>query len=262
MANYDFRGIAKATSTESQTVLPSEALIFKDTNKAIEELVDGYQTLTVTGRGPLGFTINNQPVDGADGARFIDANLPVRQLDIEYLLMAPDSKAMISRQIQLNQLLYQSEFTFSFNDDPDWFYTGTVSDGSDPEKGMLNAIGSFSITCSDPFAYSDTITSSDNKFDKVLNSAFLPDEIDYTPSGSADDIKITNENGQVMSLAAGLSAGSTLQIFPQKQKILLNGTEHSEYWTYDADVENFLLYGQVSVTPGGTLVIKYRRRRT
>ena len=242
--------------------IPSEALMIN--GRTIEEQISGYQTLTVTGRGPLPKKITAETPDGRDGQRFIEAYYTTRSIVVAYQIIADTAEDLIAKYSQLAAILGDNEFTFNFKDDPDWYYTGTVSATSDLPVGVLAGNGSFTITCSDPHSYSNTkiatITNSGMVRDDCANAKLI--EIDYTPNETASTITITNDGFKMSFSGATVNAGDTLAIDPINQNVELNGVDKTAWLDFDSDFENFPALGHVSVSPNGTLVISYKKERT
>lgn len=239
--------------------IPSEALMIN--GKTIEEQISGYQTLTVTGRGPLPKKITAETPDGRDGQRFVEAYYTTRTIVVTYQVIADNAQDLIDKYSKLAIILENNEFEFNFKDDPDWYYTGTVSAASDLPVGVLAGNGSFTITCSDPHKYAQVKTVD------ITNSGSISEntdakliEIDYTPSETATTIVITNGNYRMSFSGATVNAGDTLNIDPINQFVMLNGTNQTSWLDFDSDFENFPALGNVSVTPNGKLTISYRKK--
>lgn len=241
--------------------IPSEALMIN--GKTIEEQISGYQTLTVTGRGPLPKKITAETPDGRDGQRFIEAYYTTRSIVVAYQIIADTAEDLIAKYSQLAAILGNNEFTFNFKDDPDWYYTGTVSATSDLPVGVLAGNGSFTITCSDPHAYSTersaVITNNGKVRDDCANAKLI--ELDYTPSETASTITITNGGYKMSFSGATVNAGDTLAIDPIAQNVELNGVDKTAWLDFDSDFENFPALGNFSVSPNGTLAITYKKER-
>lgn len=242
--------------------IPSEALMIN--GRTIEEQISGYQTLTVTGRGPLPKKITAETPDGRDGQRFIEAYYTTRSIVVAYQIIADTAEDLIAKYSQLAAILGDNEFTFNFKDDPDWYYTGTVSATSDLPVGVLAGNGSFTITCSDPHSYSNTkiatITNSGTVRDYCANAKLI--EIDYTPSETASTITITNNDFKMSFSGATVNAGDTLSIDPIAQNVELNGVDKTAWLDFDSDFENFPALGSFAVSPDGILTITYKKERT
>lgn len=242
--------------------IPSEALMINGIT--IEEQISGYQTLTVTGRGPLPKKITAETPDGRDGQRFIEAYYTTRSIVVAYQIIADTAEDLIAKYSQLATILGNNEFTFNFKDDPDWYYTGTVSATSDLPVGVLAGNGSFTITCSDPHSYSTEktvkITNSGTVRDDCANAKLI--ELDYTPNETASTITITNNGFKMSFSGATVNAGDTLAIDPIAQNVELNGVDKTAWLDFDSDFENFPALGDFAVSPDGTLAITYKKERT
>lgn len=242
--------------------IPSEALMIN--GRTIEEQISGYQTLTVTGRGPLPKKITAETPDGRDGQRFIEAYYTTRAIVVAYQIIADTAEDLITKYSQLATILGNNEFEFNFKDDPDWYYTGTVSATSDLPVGVLAGNGSFTITCSDPHSYSTeksaVITNNGTVRDDCANAKLI--ELDYTPNETASTITITNNGFKMSFSGATVNAGDTLAIDPIAQNVELNGVDKTAWLDFDSDFENFPALGDFAVSPDGTLAITYKKERT
>lgn len=257
---YDFRDLGPATSsTEKALFIPSEALLID--GKTIEEQIDGYRTLTVTGRGPLAYAINSENVDGSDGKHYIDAYLADRPLGVTYLLSADTAAEMIEKQDQLTAILAGKQVDCSFHDQPDWHFTVTLSGTTDPEEGKLDAKGSFVLTASDPHKYSTSQSLSGASIDFGSKTGQLI-SIEYTPTATATDITITSSKGYAIKLVNGtVNAGDTIVLKPQDQTVTLSGVNKAAWLTYDTDFENVPATGKLTVSPAGTLKATFKEVR-
>ena len=238
--------------------IPSEALMIN--GKIIEEQISGYQTLTVTGRGPLPKKITAETPDGRDGQRFVEAYYTTRTIVVTYQLIADTASNLMVKYNKLAAILSDNEFEFNFKDEPEWYFTGTVSAVSDLPVGVLAGNGSFTITCSDPHKYTQIKTANITNSGSISeNTSAKLIEIDYTPSETATTITITNGGYKMSFSGATVNSGDTLIIDPTNQKVTLNGTDHTAWLDFDSDFENFPALGNVSVSPNGNLKIKYRK---
>lgn len=255
---YKFKDSVPDTSIDSD--ISSEALLIGQ--NPIENTISGYRTLTVTGRGALGYKLTAQSLDGMDGERYVDSNLPIRPIVVTYQLTTSNAAEMIEMQDKLAAILAAKEFEFSFNDQQDWYYIGTVTATSDIPAGKLSGTGSFTITASDPKKYSTekTITSSDGSF-SFPSGNYLITELAFTPSASTSSFKITNNSGQRLSVLGTVNASDTIHILPRTQSITLNGVSKLSWLAFDSDFENFKATGSGSTVPTGKLTIKYKEMR-
>lgn len=255
---YKFHDLGP-TNESPEPFISSEALLIG--NKTIEEQVEGYQTQSVTGRGPLGYLLNAQAVDGSDGKHLIDASLPDRQITIAYRLQAKDAADMIEKQDRLAAILAVKQADCSFKDQPDWHFTATLSGADDPEAGRLDAKGSFTFTASDPHKYGATQTLSGAGIDFGGKSGQLV-SIEYTPTATATTITIKSSEGYAITLSgATVNAGETIILNPLEQTVTLNGVSKAQWLTYDSDFENVPAAGKLTADPAGTMKVTWKEVR-
>lgn len=256
---YDFHDLGPVTTGDETLFIPSEALMIS--GKTIEEQIDGYQTLSVTGRGPLAYAINSEDVDGSDGKHYIDAYLADRPLGITYRLVAGTAADMMNKLDKLSTILSNKQADCSFKDQPDWHFTVTLSGTTDPEEGKLDAKGSFVLTASDPHKYSATQSLSGTSIDFGSKDGQLI-SIEYTPTATATNITIISSEGYAIKLVGGtVAAGDTIKLNPQEQTVTLNGVNKAAWLTYDTDFENVPAGGKLTVSPAGTLKATFKEVR-
>lgn len=133
-------------------ILPSEAL--KINGDYIENLIDGYRTLAVSGREALTPELSTYSVGVRDGSIVKNKRYPERTLTIKYQLIAKSPEAFRAAFNQLASILNVEDAELIFDDEPDKFFIGTPCEIGSVEPGRLSVIGEFYILCSDPFKYS------------------------------------------------------------------------------------------------------------
>ncbi len=170
-----------------------------------------YQTLQITGRELVPYSLSTTHVDGLDGDLLKTADRKSRQIKITYMIQAPDSLSYRADFNKLNEILNNKQFEFYFMDDISYVYTGTISAISDPTVGSNTGVGSFTITCPDPYKYakrpatvtftkSTKIADDDNPFFPVV-----PDEIDIT-ARNCSHLELSNSHNQTIKLCGSLSS--------------------------------------------------------
>ena len=132
--------------------LPSEALSINGT--FIEDVIDGYRTLNVTGRETMAQEIKEAEVGKHDGAFFQFRRYPTRDIVVKYQIIAESNEAYREAFIKLNSMLNFEEGVLIFNDETDKYFVGTPTDVELPEPGLNCAVGEFTLHCEDPFKYS------------------------------------------------------------------------------------------------------------
>ena len=123
----------------------------------LDSLVNGFSTLTVSGREILPQTVNTSDYDaGQDGASVTTASHQNRQITVTYLLDT-QNKNVNDMFRKLNFYLSQGKIQFRFLDDNEWFYIGYVTGVGDLQGTDRFRTGDFTITCYDPVRhYIDT----------------------------------------------------------------------------------------------------------
>lgn len=137
------------TGHESTVSLPTEAVSLNGTY--LENIIEGYRTLYVSGRESLATELNTFSVGVADGENFKGRRYPSRVLTIGFQLLCPDEAEFRLRFNQLNNILSIEEADFIFNDERDKFFTGYPVMDADIEPGLNNVTGEWHIYCLYPF---------------------------------------------------------------------------------------------------------------
>lgn len=147
---YKFRDVVAATSDTDS--LPSEALRLN--GQYIENLIDGYRTLTVSGREALSPNIESFTVDVRDGSNRKSKRYPERIITVQYQLVAKSAAEFRDAYNKLAAILDVEDAELIFNDETDKFFVGTPSAIGEVSAGTNAVIGKFDLTCFDPFKYS------------------------------------------------------------------------------------------------------------
>lgn len=268
MKQYEFHDLDTNTRG-APSWLPPEALYIRYPNgtaQPIEDLIDGYQTLTVTGRELLPYTVNSAEVSGMDGTVFREANYPSREIVVKYQLLSKDEIEFRAKFERLNYLLKNKEFNFYFYDDPLFEYKGTVSASDTPDAGKLNVVSTFTITCSSPFKrliHPTVYNFSDScLFTEPIYWATEPDSIEITMNQATTSVVISNGT-QTIKVTGSFRVGDKLLLsFGDNPDIQLNDQTNWSLLDLMSDYENFTLeQGQtLTVSPSSNVVLKIRRK--
>ena len=119
----------------SENMLPSEALMLN--GEYIENLIEGYRTLQVTGREALSPELATYETGVRDGSAIKNKRYPARTITVKYQLIAESSEAFRSAYNKLGGILNVSNAEMIFHDEPDMFYTGTPSAIGEVEPCLL-----------------------------------------------------------------------------------------------------------------------------
>ena len=185
---YDFIDVSGA---QADPALPSEALSINGTY--IENVIEGYRTLSVEGRDLLESEISEMQVGFSDGSRYQEKRDMTRTITVHYQMLADDAEDFREKFNQLCSILDQEEAELIFADEPDKYFIGTKYGVEQPDPGRLNVTGEFSFYCADPYKYAKT--------EKVASGNGAA-QITLSNSGTKAvpinlDIKMLSDNGYI-----------------------------------------------------------------
>lgn len=186
--------------------LPAEALQIN--GEYIENLIDGYRTLTVQGREALSCDVSTEEAGLRPGTIYISRKYPERIITIQYQIIAQTTAGFREAYNKLASVLDVEEARLVFADEPDKYFVGTPGTLENVEPGKLSVISSFQIVCADPFKYSVREFTAEDMQDGTLyckyNGTFpahpkftaqFLQEGDVTESGAAGEITGEGECG-------------------------------------------------------------------
>lgn len=172
------------------TNLPTEAMSYNGVY--LENEIDGYRTLSVTGRELMESEVTDQEIDGMDGSYYRYKTTPARTITVKYQLRAKGSREYREAYNKMNKLLSGEQVKVIFNDESDKYFIGTKTSNTQVDGGSNNVIGEIEIYCSDPRKYSTTekeFTATDGVLN-IVNEGTVPVSIDY-------DVQTTSETGYI-----------------------------------------------------------------
>lgn len=172
------------------TNLPTEAMSYNGVY--LENEIDGYRTLSVTGRELMESEVTDQEIDGMDGSYYRYKTTPARTITVRYQLLARGSREFRDAFNKMNKLLSGEQVKVIFNDESDKYFIGTKTSNTQVDGGSNNVIGEIEIYCSDPRKYSTTekeFTATDGVLN-IVNEGTVPVSIDY-------DVQMTSETGYI-----------------------------------------------------------------
>ena len=186
---YDFVDTGEVGSENS---LPSEALQID--GEYIENLIDGYRTLYVSGRELLESEITDREIDGISGSEYLESRNVTRNITVGYQLLCKTTREFRDKFNKLSSILSKEQVKLIFADEPDKYFIGTKSSVDDVEPGRMNVKGEFTFYCCDPCKYS----SAEKQFPGVQQDGYQTITIQNNGTEWADvDYEITHqhENG-------------------------------------------------------------------
>ncbi len=130
---------------------PAEAVAIN--GDYLEDAVEGYRTLYVTGRESLAAEMLVAEHARAAGDVYIGRTYPSRTITVGFQLAAKSPEDYRDKFNTLNTLLAIEQAEFIFNDEPEKYFIGTPHVNIEPEPGQLIVTGEWEIFCADPFKY-------------------------------------------------------------------------------------------------------------
>jgi len=219
MALYKFTDtIERALRAE----LPSEALNFNGV--FLENEIDGYRTLNVTGREALESEIDAIETKARHGARYRSRRHLPRVITVNYQLSSKNATELMTKFNRLNHILDAEEATLIFNDEPDKFFIGTRQALRPPKEGVLTTKGEIEFYCADPFKYSVNeynVAAKDGAIIAVYNGT-APNPPKFTVKANSN-INVMEFFKDTAHLAIGLSAGGGVISGPSTVLLDING---------------------------------------
>ncbi|MED9808871.1 distal tail protein Dit [Faecalibacillus intestinalis] len=138
-----------------ETFLPAEAMSYNGVY--LENEIEGYRTLNVSGRELLSASIKSSSVDGISGSKYQYKTYPSRTIIVKFQLICDTDRKFREAFNRMNQILSAEQVKVIFNDEPDKYFIGTKEGNTDIEPGKNSVIGEFDIYCADPRKYSTTL---------------------------------------------------------------------------------------------------------
>lgn len=145
------------TETSGGIWLSSEAVSLD--GKLIEDYVDGYHTLAVSGRESLEFEIDDEDrPTGVNGMNYFGKRMKGRELEVTFQLIASSADELMARFRKLVNFVKGENRQIRFADEPAAHYTGTIETLDAPDAGKLQITSKMKFYCPDPALESDVTT--------------------------------------------------------------------------------------------------------
>lgn len=225
----------------------------------LNDLVEGYKQLVVSGRGVMSQEIENIKIPSRDGVYAGNVSIPPRIITIKYQLDARSSSELRNRFSELNKFLAnKSELKIEFDDDKGWVYHGYLATSEDFEEDKLSIISSFTILCTDPYAYSSLKTS--NPVTLEYADKMLPTKIELIGTNTSK-IEIKSGTNKIV-LNGSYPSGSKITLEWTNEELLIKrGTQNIlTDLAWNSYPETFFLYSNSPITVTGATLDKIEWR--
>lgn len=249
---YKFRDTTKRKHYHNLPFIPTSAMSYDGT--WLEELIEGYQTLTVEGREMYSISFETQEMQV--GGVITNVKYPPRELTIKYKLEDRDPRALQEKFDTLKAyLIRQEDVSIIFHDDLEYTFYGRFQTADNVAGDTNSIISSFTVLCSDPFKHGKT-QSVKNKIIEVLPYSVKPDKLSFNLM--TDGLFATDGIYRLKSSQA--KKGDILEFDFKTGDTFLNGKVNNNLLDLDSDFRNIRLKTGTDYSSSNyDLTIQYRK---
>lgn len=233
--------------------------------KLLDQIIDGYTTINVEGRGLTGRALSVVDVPGRDGDITLSSKTPAKELIVRFLIRATSSEAHLATLQELQAALEtKGAVQFSFGDEDGFYRVGQLAGAVNPPFDQHNGQGSFTLRCSDPYKYK-AITALTGASLVVPGTSVYPYKIktiEATIASTRTGFTITNTTkAKKIILTGSFPSGQKLIISPEAGTITLNGANIKNRLDFLlSDWRQFELHSGDAITADGSITIKLEER--
>ena len=236
--------------------------------RPVNEIVDGYRQLSVSGRGLVGQEVKTTSIAGRRGVWIEDISEPSRVLEIKYQLEAETSEALREKFDKLNLFLRTTTndsktLEVTFKDEPNFTYFAIFSGADSFEENTKSIVSRFSLLVPDGYKKS-RLKASVGQIE--LSGAFevTPEKIVVTTTKTTNTVKITNGR-QTISFTGAYDANQDITILFETEEVKALYKNRSILSELDlfSDFENFKVRNRdtISATNATVKEVKWRDER-
>lgn len=249
---YKFIDTTKQKHYRNLPFIPTSAMSYD--GSWLEELVEGYQTLTVEGREMYSLSFESQEMQV--GGVITNVKYPPRELTIKYKLEDRDPRVLQEKFDTLKAyLIRQEDVPIIFHDDLEYTFYGRFKTADNVPGDTNSIISTFTVLCSDPFKHGKT-QSVKNKVIEVLPYPVKPDKLSFKLL--TDGLLATDGIYRLKSSQA--KKGDLLEFYFQTGDTFLNGEVNNNLLDLDSDFRNIrLTTGTDFSSSNYDLTIQYRK---
>ena len=234
----------------------------------VNEIVDGYRQLSVSGRGLVGQEVKTTSIAGRRGVWIEDISETSRVLEIKYQLEAETSEALREKFDKLNLFLRTTSndsktLEVTFEDEPDFTYFAIFSGADSFEENTKSIVSRFSLLVPDGYKKS-RLKESVGQIE--LSGAFevTPEKIVVTTTKTTNAVRITNGR-QTISFTGAYDANQDITILFETEEVKALYKNRSILSELDlfSDLENFKVRNRdtISATNATVKEVKWRDER-
>lgn len=234
----------------------------------VNEIVDGYRQLSVSGRGLIGQEVKTTSIAGRRGVWIEEISEPSKVLEIKYQLEAKTSEELRDKFDKLNLFLRTTNngsktLEVTFKDEPDFTYFAIFSGADNFEENSKSIVSRFSLLVPDGYKKS-RLKNSVGQIELTGAFEVMPEKIVVTTTKTTDTVRITNGR-QTISFTGAYDANQDITILFETEEVKAIYKNRSILSELDlfSDLENFKVRNRdtISATNATVKEVKWRDER-
>ena len=233
----------------------------------VNEIVDGYRQLSVSGRGLIGREVKTTSIAGRRGVWIEEISEPSRVLEIKYQLEAKTSEELRDKFDKLNLFLRTTNSSnlleVTFKDEPNFTYFAIFNGADNFEENSKSIVSRFSLLVPDGYKKS-RLKESVGQIELTGAFEVIPEKIVVTTTKTTNAVRITNGR-QTISFTGAYDVNQDITILfeTNEVKALYKGRSILSELDLFSDLENFKVRNldTVSATNATVKEVKWRDER-
>lgn len=234
----------------------------------VNEIVDGYRQLSVSGRGLIGQEVKTTSIAGRRGVWIEEISEPSKVLEIKYQLEAKTSEELREKFDKLNLFLRTTNngsktLEVTFKDEPSFTYYAIFSGADSFEENSKSIVSRFSLLVPDGYKKS-RLKGSVGQIELTGAFEVMPEKIVVTTTKTTNVVRITNGR-QTISFTGAYDANQDITILFETEEVKALYKNRSILSELDlfSDLENFKVRNRdtISATNATVKEVKWRDER-
>ena len=235
--------------------------------RPVNDIVDGYRQLSVSGRGLIGREVKTTSIAGRRGVWIEEISEPSRVLEIKYQLEAKTSEELREKFDKLNLFLRTTNSSnlleVTFKDEPNFTYFAIFNGADNFEENSKSIVSRFSLLVPDGYKKS-RLKESVGQIELTGAFEVIPEKIVVTTTKTTNVVRITNGR-QTISFTGAYDANQDITILfeTNEVKAMYKGRSILSELDLFSDLENFKVRNldTVSATNARVKEVKWRDER-
>lgn len=260
---YGYSRLEKHNDIVAST--PSDNMSINGT--PVNEIVEGYRQLSVSGRGLIGREVKTTSIAGRRGVWIEEISEPSRVLEIKYQLEAKTSEELREKFDKLNLFLRTTNSSnlleVTFKDEPNFTYFAIFNGADNFEENSKSIVSRFSLLVPDGYKKS-RLKESVGQIELTGAFEVMPEKIVVTTTKTTNTVRVTNGR-QTISFTGAYDVNQDITILfeTNEVKALYKGRSILSELDLFSDLENFKVRNldTVSATNATVKEVKWRDER-